>query len=160
MLPQPTRSNGARPLKLLAVASGGGHWVQLLRLRSAFEGADVVYASVQAQSADEVPGHRYYRFPDASRKRKWMFPVVILRMCWIVARERPDVIVTTGSAPALFCIVFGRALGARTLWIDSIANVRELSASGRKAHKVSDCCVSQWPQVAEANGLEYWGRVL
>jgi hypothetical protein len=36
----------SRP-KILAIASGGGHWVQLLRLRSAFEGCDVVYATAK-----------------------------------------------------------------------------------------------------------------
>lgn len=146
--------------KLLAIASGGGHWVQLLRLRPAFEGADIVYASVQPDSRDEVPGHRYFQFPDASRKRKHLFPLVVLKMLWIVLRVRPDVIVTTGSAPVLFCLMFGRIFGAHTLWIDSIANVQEMSASGEKARKVAHVCVSQWPDVAAANGIQFWGRTL
>lgn len=146
--------------KLLAVASGGGHWVQLLRLRPAFEGCQVVYASVQPGSAEEVAGHRYYQFRDASRKKKLAFLAVALRMFWIVLRERPDVIVTTGSAPALFCLAIGRRFGARTLWIDSIANVKEMSTSGIKAVGVAHKCVSQWPEVAAANGIEFWGRTL
>ncbi len=146
--------------RLLAVASGGGHWVQLLRLRPAFGDCEVVYASVQPGSADEVPGHRYYQFRDASRKNKLAFLAVAVRMLWIVLRERPDVIVTTGSAPALFCVAFGRLVGARTLWIDSIANVKEMSTSGRKAIRVAHRCVSQWPEVAAANGIEFWGRTL
>lgn len=155
-----TRRRTSRPPKLLAVASGGGHWVQLLRLRPAFEGADIVYASVHPSSREDVPGCRYYHFPDASRKRKAAFLLVVLRMLWIVVRVRPDVIVTTGSAPTLFCLGFGRLLGARTLWIDSIANVKQLSTSGGRAKRVANECVSQWPEVADANGLEYWGRTL
>lgn len=150
----------SRKKKLLAIASGGGHWVQLLRLRPAFEGCDVAYASVHPSSAEEVPGHRYYHFRDASRKNKFAFLSVVFRMFWIVLRERPDVIVTTGSAPALICLSFGRMAGARTLWIDSIANVKELSASGQKAARVAHQCVAQWPQVAVKNELEFWGRVL
>ena len=42
--------------RVLAVASGGGHWVQLLRLRPAFEGCDVTYACVRPAYADDVPG--------------------------------------------------------------------------------------------------------
>lgn len=146
--------------KLLAIASGGGHWVQLLRLRPAFDGCEVVYASVQPGSAEEVPGHRYYHFRDASRKDRLAFLSVVFRMLWIVLRERPDVIVTTGSAPAMICLSFGRLFGARTLWIDSIANVKELSTSGRKAMKVAHQCVAQWPEVAAESGLEFWGRTL
>ncbi len=33
--------------KVLAISSGGGHWVQLLRLRPAFAGCDVTYATVR-----------------------------------------------------------------------------------------------------------------
>lgn len=146
--------------KLLAIASGGGHWVQLLRLRPAFEGCDTVFASVQPSSAEEVPGHRFYAFKDASRKNKLAFFSVILTMLWINLRERPDVIITTGSAPALICITVGKLFGARTLWIDSIANCKELSTSGRKAMAVAHKCVSQWPEVAQENKLEFWGRTL
>ena len=37
--------------RILAVASSGGHWVQLTRLRPAFEGHDVAYVTTN-------PGHR------------------------------------------------------------------------------------------------------
>ncbi len=150
----------SRPIKVLAIASGGGHWVQLLRLRPALEGCDVAFASVHPSSREEVLGHRYYSFKDASRKNKLVFLVVVLRMFWIVLRERPRVIVTTGSAPALICLGIGRAFGAKTLWIDSIANCRELSTSGRKAARIAHKCVSQWPEVAAAQGVEFWGRAL
>ena len=40
-----SRSNSPRR-RVLAVASGGGHWVQLMRLRPAFEGTDIHYATV------------------------------------------------------------------------------------------------------------------
>ena len=32
--------------KLLAVSSGGGHWVQLLRIAPAFENCDVTFVTV------------------------------------------------------------------------------------------------------------------
>ncbi len=38
-----------RRVRVLAVASGGGHWVQLLRLRPAWEGCDVAYATVHRE---------------------------------------------------------------------------------------------------------------
>jgi hypothetical protein len=36
-----------RKKKILAVASGGGHWVELIRLSPAFEGHVVVFATVE-----------------------------------------------------------------------------------------------------------------
>ena len=37
---------GLRPRKLLAVSSGGGHWVQMMRIRQAFETCAVTFVTV------------------------------------------------------------------------------------------------------------------
>ena len=61
---------GKRP-KVLAISSGGGHWVQLLRLRPAFEGCDVVYATVkEGYRADLDPDADFRVIPDANRWNK------------------------------------------------------------------------------------------
>ena len=44
------------PRKIMAIASGGGHWVQMRRLKPAFEGAEVFYVSIDPSSAADVPG--------------------------------------------------------------------------------------------------------
>jgi UDP-N-acetylglucosamine:LPS N-acetylglucosamine transferase len=146
--------------RLLAVASGGGHWIQLLRLRDAFAGFETAYVSMFENYADAVPGARLYTIPDASRFDKLSFVKVGLKALWIMAKERPRAIVTTGSAPMLSFILLGRLIGARTLWIDSIANAERMSSSGRLARKLAHRTVSQWPEVAAAEGVECWGSVL
>ena len=75
-------------------------------------------------------------------------------------RERPHAIVTTGSMPMLAFILLGRAMGARTLWIDSIANSERMSSSGRLAKKLAHQTVSQWPEVAAREGVPCWGSIL
>lgn len=150
----------ARPVRVLAIASGGGHWVQLLRLRPAFEGCAVSYATVHPDSASQVPGHRFFHFRDASRKNPLSFPVAGLQIARAVLLTRPQVIVTTGSAPALIAIVLGRLLGARTLWIDSIANSERMSSSGLRARRLAHMCVTQWPELAAEPRPQHWGAVL
>lgn len=151
---------GTRRIRVLAVASGGGHWVQLLRLRPAWEGCEVAYATVHPDSAAQVPGARFFSFRDASRKNKAGFAVVALQLFRAVTSFRPDVIVTTGSAPALLAIIFGRMIGARTLWVDSIANSEVMSSSGLRARKLAHQCLTQWPGLAADPVPEYWGAVL
>lgn len=146
-------------VKVLAIASGGGHWVQLLRLRPAWEGCDVSYATVHADCASEVPGHRFFSFRDVSRKNLGDLPKMLLEVWRIVRAVRPDVVVTTGAAPPLFALGFARVLGARTLWIDSIANSEQLSDSGRLARFVAGARVTQWPALA-TDDVKHWGRVL
>ncbi|ANY83201.1 hypothetical protein BB934_27960 (plasmid) [Microvirga ossetica] len=147
--------------KILAISSGGGHWVQLCRLRAAFCDCDVVYASVDPIYAEDVPGQRLYIVCNATRRDKFALPVLVAQLFLILLRERPEVVVTTGAAPALIALALAKLVfRSRTIWIDSIANCEHLSTSGALARKFSDAWLTQWPQLARTDGPEYWGAVL
>lgn len=150
----------AGKLRVLAIASGGGHWIELMRVRPAFAGHEVAWVSMFDNYASEVPGDRYYVVPDASRFDKLKMLTVFRKALGILWRERPDAIVTTGSFPMLAFLLLGRLMGAKTLWIDSIAQAEEMSSSGKLAKKIAHKTVCQWPEVAQAEGLECWGAVL
>lgn len=149
-----------KPGKILAIASGGGHWVQLLRLRSAFEGIETVYVSRDPSSIADVPGARFYTIGDASRSQKLAFLGVALQALWLLIRVRPTIIVTTGAAPGLVTMALGKTLfRSKTMWIDSIANVEKLSGSGQLAARFADIRLTQWPDLAKGD-IECWGAVL
>lgn len=146
--------------RVLAVASSGGHWLQLLRLAPAWEGCEVVYCTTHQGHKGEVGGARCVTVPDANRWQRFRMLWLVIKMAWTVFRVRPDVIVTTGAAPGYWAIRAGRLLGARTIWIDSIANGAELSMSGRLASSVADACLTQWPNLAGTGGVRYQGAVV
>lgn len=149
----------SRPKRILAIASGGGHFVQLLRLRPAWDGHAVTYATVHAASASEVAPARLLVFRDVSRADWWRLPLTLFDIIAILVRVRPQVIVTTGALPGLLALALVRPFGVRTLWVDSIANSEVLSGSGGQAGRVATQVVTQWPQLAEP-GVEHWGSVL
>ena len=149
-------ANTSHQRRILAVSSGGGHWVELMRTMPAFEGADVAFVTVNRAYRSEVPGHRFYTVKDATRWNKIAVAMMALRVLLILMRERPDVVVTTGAAPGYFALRFGRLFGARTIWLDSIANVDELSMSGRIVGKYADLWLTQWPHLA--SGAQPGGR--
>ena len=148
-----------RPV-VLAVSSGGGHWVQMQRLTPAFAGADVHFATTDPSAAAGTDPARVHVFPDANKDTPLRLLLCLLRLSWIVLRVRPDVVVSTGAAGGFLAIRLARLIGARTMFIDSIANARELSISARLALGVADRVLSQWPRVAEVTGAEYRGAVI
>jgi UDP-N-acetylglucosamine:LPS N-acetylglucosamine transferase len=156
----PRATAAQRPPRVLAVASGGGHWVQLMRLRPAFAGAEVHFATVDRSAAGTVAPAPVHVYPDANKDTPLRLILSALRLALIVLRVRPDVVVSTGAAGGYLAIRFARLLGARTMFIDSIANARELSVSARLAQKAADLVLSQWPAVALATGAAYRGAVL
>lgn len=153
---------GARPRKkkILAVSSGGGHWVELIRIAPAFEGHDVAYATVDETYRSGAGAARFYTIMDVTRWNKLRWVQTFAKLLWILLCERPDVVVSTGALPGYFALRLAKWFGARTIWLDSIANVEELSMSGQKIGKHADLWLTQWPHLARPDGPMYRGTVL
>ena len=152
--------NRSRKKRVLAVASGGGHWVQLRRLAPAFEGCDLTYVTVEKSYRDEVDDAPVRIVLDATRWNKIKLVLMMLQIIWIVLLSRPDVVVSTGAAPGFFALRFASLLGKKTVWIDSIANVEVVSLSGQKIGPHASLWLTQWEHLAEPGGPEYRGSVL
>ena len=135
--------------KVMAVASIGGHWIQLLRIvRPMEERYDMVYLCTHQQCASMVEGQKYYQTSDFSRSDAWKLIPAFFQMLKIIWREKPDVIISTGAAPGLVCILVGWMLRRKTIWVDSTANVERLSVSGRIAQKFASRTYTQWKHLA------------
>lgn len=154
----PAMGGSANP-KLLAVASTGGHWVQLRRLTPAFDGHEVTWVTTNAGHRSEVGDDDFHVIEDASRATKLAVIRCALQVLMIVIRLRPKVVISTGAAPGYVAIRLAKLFGARTVWIDSVANVEELSLSGRMASATADLCLTQWPHLAGGE-IRYLGAVL
>ncbi len=149
----------ARP-KILALSSGGGHWVQMLRLRPAFEGCDVLFATVKPGYQSQVGDARFTVIPDANRWNKFALLKTAAAIIGLLLRERPDVVISTGAAPGFFAVSLAKFVGARSIWVDSIANAEELSMSGKKAGAHASLWLTQWEHLSTEKGPRHFGSVL
>jgi UDP-N-acetylglucosamine:LPS N-acetylglucosamine transferase len=148
-----------RDFTILAVSSGGGHWEELMLLRPAFADVNQVFATTNAELAkrDHIAEFKY--LPDANRDEPWRATICFVAAARLIWRVRPDVLITTGALPGLFCLIWARLLGAHTIWIDSIANSDQPSLSGRIARPFTHDWFTQWEHLA-ANRRRYEGAVL
>ncbi|MCK1335487.1 UDP-N-acetylglucosamine--LPS N-acetylglucosamine transferase [Bradyrhizobium sp. 38] len=146
--------------KVLAVSSGGGHWVQLMRIKDAFGGCEVVFVTVHESYRAQVAGQKFYVVNDANRWTKIRLLKTARSVARIIWTERPDIVISTGAAPGYLALRLGRIVGARTIWLDSIANVEHLSMSGSRIGRSADLWLTQWPHLARPEGPHYEGAVL
>ena len=146
--------------KALAVASSGGHWTQLLRVLPALDSCEVVFVTVLESYRNDVRGSRFYCVNDANRWNKFKLFVLACQIAVIVARERPAFVISTGAAPGVFALVFGRVFRAKTIWIDSVTNIDRLSMSGRIVGRHANLWLTQWEHLAKPEGPRYGGAVL
>ena len=145
--------------RLLAISSAGGHWEQLMLVRGGLDECDVTYA-VTNPAVAERSGVTAIEIPDFNAKQPIRTLVGGLKIARLVMDLKPDVVISTGAAPGLVAAVVGKAIGAKAIWIDSIANAHRLSLSGRMARRIADLWLTQWEHLATPDGPRYGGAVL
>lgn len=161
------------PRRVMAVSSSGGHWIELLRVAPAWAGCQVLYvttnpllrADLDRIDIGDGPAPRFAAVPDASQWNKLQLLRLAARVGWLVASFRPQAVVSTGSAPGYFACRFAKLFKANTVWLESIANVDELSTSGRIVEPYADLWLTQWPHQVDqikVNGRSprYEGKLL
>lgn len=147
--------------RVLAVASVGGHWIQLLRITKGLEDKyRVSYVSSNPKWSDFVSGN-FYCVPDFSRWNAWRIIPSIPRVYSIIRKENPSVVISTGAAPGLLILLIAKFFfRKKTIWVDSIANAMQLSTSGKISVKMGiDCVYTQWEHLATSR-VKYAGNVL
>jgi len=89
------------------------------------------------------------------------------RSFWHAARQiqrlRPHVILCVGTCLAIPLFLMGRLAGAKTIFVESLTRVTELSRTGWMVARLrlADRMYVQWPALAKGHpGVRYQGNVL
>lgn len=136
--------------KVLAVSSSGGHWIQLQRLRhDVLDPNETTFVGTSAGMKSLVPGFPFYQVIDCNLTEKVKVIRCLFQIFAVMFKVRPDVVISTGAAPGFLALFVGRLFGAKAIWIDSMANTKKLSVSGKAAKYIANLWITQWPQVAE-----------
>ncbi len=147
--------------KILAIASPGGHWIQLNKICNPMENEfEVIYVTPGAQYVSAQTGKTVFNISDASATSKHMLIPLTLQLLWIFARVRPAAIVSTGAAPGVIAFLLAKFLPIKTIWVDSIANVSILSRSARMIKKHADLIMTQWQTLSDDKQVIYKGSIL
>lgn len=145
--------------RIIAVASIGGHWVQLLRIAQPLEDRyDVVYMSTHEKCKTMIDSNRFYKLPDFNRSNAWKMLAAVFKVIGVLLKERPAAVLTTGAAPGLLTIVVAKFLFRNTIWIDSVANVKTMSGCGHVARYFAKHVYTQWPDLAD-DSVDYVGNI-
>jgi UDP-N-acetylglucosamine:LPS N-acetylglucosamine transferase len=133
--------------KVAFVASSGGHLEEISRLKEIEKKYDCFL--VTEKSDFEVKGfcNRHYYVPQMNRKQAQFlikFIYLFFRTTYILIKEKPDFIITTGALIAYpFCVV-GKLLGSKVIYVESFARVTHPSMTGRLVYNLSDLFMVQW----------------
>ena len=146
--------------KVIAIASHGGHLVQLMRMAPALSEHEVTLISTVSSNPYPELFDNYRKVYDCNFNTKLKLIITSLQLMRIIVFTNPNVIISTGAAPGIIGIAIGKLLGKKLVWIDSVANAENLSLSGRLASKLTHHIYTQWQHVAVGSKARYIGRVI
>ena len=135
---------------------------QLLKLAESWKGYNTFYVTTTAVLQEKLSEQgNVYIVGECNREYPWRVIQVLLRCINIILRERPDVVISTGAAVGCITCFLGKLVGAKVVWIDSIANVERLSLSGRIIRPFADLILTQWSELAvRYSNVEHVGAVI
>lgn len=151
-----------RKEKVLAIASPGGHWIQLNKICNSLEDRfDIIYVTPGSQYDSAKKNARtVINITDASADSKLKLIPLAFQLLKIFITQRPKAIISTGAAPGAIAFLLAKFLPIKTIWVDSIANVSQLSRSGRMVQKHADLVITQWEPLSDGESVIYKGSIL
>jgi UDP-N-acetylglucosamine:LPS N-acetylglucosamine transferase len=137
-------------LRVAFVASSGGHLEELSKLRAIEKMYDCFLVTEKSDFMINDFCERKYLVPKMSRKQITFLPKFIwlfMRTIQIMAKEKPDFVITTGALIAYpFCVV-GKLMGIKVVYIESFARIDEPSLTGKLVYNLSDLFMVQWEEM-------------
>lgn len=141
------------------MSSTGGHLLQLVALREAWEGFDRVWVTFDAgDSRALLSGERVvHAYSPTNRNVPNLLRNIGLAMR-VVPRLRPTVILTTGAGVAVPFAWIGRLFGSRVVYVESLTRIDRPSLTYRLIRPVVSRTYVQWPEL-RLPGAIYRGTV-
>jgi len=146
-------------MKICLTCSHGGHLTEILQLIDAFEGSDVFFITYEGARSSELA--KKYTMKNLGMN-PFRFLLSVPNVFGILLREKPDIIISTGSEIAIPVFYAAKVLRIKTIFIESLCRVEAPSLTGKIVYPVSNVFLVQWKQLLSKFGkkAQYWGNVL
>lgn len=147
-------------MKIGLICSHGGHLTEMQYLLEAFEDHDLFFVTYESPRTEKLPNPKYLMANIGMDPLK--MARAFFRFITIFWKERPDIIVSTGSEIAIPAFYLAKLFKIRTIFIESWCRVTTCSGTGKIVYPIADQFIVQWPQLLQHYGpkAEYAGGVI
>lgn len=137
--------------RVLFIASTGGHFSELLQLKSIFDNYNYHLITEKTKATkslvNEFPGkinYLVYGTKDYPFRYFFKFIYNFLKSFILYIKIRPRYIVTTGTHTAVPICYIGKLFGTKIIFIETIANKESKTLSGRLIYPIANLFIVQW----------------
>ena len=130
--------------KICIAASAGGHIIEILQLKDAWKGKDHFFISDKRINSVNLLKHEKKYFIVPARRNYIKFAISFIQSLYIILKERPTVVISTGAEIGYPALIIGKFFGAKTIYIESLARVNSPSLCGKLVYGKVDHFYVQW----------------
>lgn len=137
--------------KVMFISSTGGHFNELSQLKPLLKKYD--YYIVTEKEKDKIYLKEKYKnkvsyLVYGTKDHMLTYPFKLLyntlKSFFIYLKFRPKVIITTGAHTAGPMCLIGKIFGSKIIFIESMANIKTKTITGRIVYKFADLFIVQW----------------
>jgi beta-1,4-N-acetylglucosaminyltransferase len=137
-------------MKIALICNGGGHLTEMLFLLEAFENHKIFFITNDDPRINDV---EYKKFLiEYIGTNPWKLIKAFIITFNIFIKEKPDIIISTGAEMAIPSFILARIMGIKTIYIESLARVKNKSKTGRILYYIADVFLVQWINLLKKYG--------
>lgn len=140
-----------RKNKIFFISNSGGHLAQLLKLKPLFDKYDYLLITERKKANLWLKNrfNTYFTYPGGTGYNFTFFLNLFLNFFvafFLLLKNRPKLIVTTGSYTVLPFIIFSKIFRIKTIYILTYARINSQSKADMIFYKLSDEFIIQWEE--------------
>lgn len=143
--------------RVLFISSTGGHLSELLQLKDMFNRYDFLLMTEKVKSnlylKEKYKGKVKYLVAGSKNTNKLVYPFKLLfnsfKSLFIYLKFHPEYIITTGTHTAGPMCCIARIFGSKVIYVETFANMKTKTATGRLVYPISNLFVVQWESLKE-----------
>lgn len=153
--------------KVLFISSTGGHLSELMQLKPLF--SKFKYYIVTEKTRNNISLKKEYgkniSFLLYGTKRNpfiyfFVFLFNIIKSFMIFLKQKPNVIVTTGTHTAVPMCYIAKMFKKKVVYIETFANRNTKTMAGKLVYPIADLFIVQWEEMLKIYPkAEYWGWI-
>lgn len=141
-------NNFSSKLKICLVGSSGGHLMHLYMLKAFWRNKERFWVTFDKEDARSLlDGEKMYPCYYPSNRSLLALIINTWIAIKIIIKEKPNLIISSGAAPAIPFFYIGKIFGAKTIYIEVFDRIDKATLSGKLCYPVSDKFIVEWEEM-------------
>lgn len=135
-------------LKVCFVTSSGGHLTHLMQLKEWWKDKDRFWVTFNKEDSRSILENekKYWCYFPTNRNIKNLIKNTFLAIK-ILRKEKPDLIISTGAAPAIPFFYLGKLFGAKLIYIEVFDRIDKYTVTGKIVYPITDKFIVEWDEM-------------